>query len=707
MNVFIVESPAKAKTIAKYLGKDFRVVASCGHVRDLPRDRIGIAHQDGTFTAEYEVTKRSVVDRIQTEINRAHCVWLATDGDREGEGIAAHLLACLRIPEGIPVRRAVFHEITPTALKEAVERPRALSTTLVDAQNSRRLLDRLVGYQVSPVLWKALGQKDLSAGRVQSSALHLLVDRQHTIDSFVPQVEATASATFSADSIGEFRADYVPSSSTSSPRLDEAWMRHLEPYVWNVAHADAHEDIRHPAPPFITSTLQQEAGQRLRLSAKQVMRAAQSLYEAGHITYMRTDSTALSQTAQQATLGWIRKELGETYAHPRLYRPKAAHAQEAHEAIRPTRIDVTSLDEATSVEKNLYRLIWKRTVASQMAPAKDLVWTVTLHGRDPATAGLDPIVFVSRARKNVFDGFRRIIGSEDDTAEDVPAVDRYERWSKHLVAGTPLQWTAVEVVSQPPFPPRHFTEATFVRALEEKGIGRPSTYEPTLATLEARGYLDRKTAHISEVPVVTLTWGPGLVAVDRTQETKTRKETNILLPSPRGASVCRYLHAAFHELTDPEYTAHMEAALDAIADGTKSWREVLATYQTQLRARIQSAEVALQHTTAEQRQRELPAERTPKSGESTLLGDHPLQPGWTVRLYPQGRFGPFVMSCPPVRARQKPQFASVPPALPLSTVTLTMALEWLQKAAKQREGKKGPPRKGGRPKKGTSSPSTS
>ena len=563
-NLVIVESPAKAKTIQRFLGDDYTVKPSYGHIRDLREKQLGIDVEHG-FKPEYVIPedKKKVVADLKKLAGKVSTVWLASDEDREGEAISWHLADTLGL-EKSKTRRIVFHEITKDAILNAVQNPRELDMNLVDAQQARRVLDRLVGFELSPILWKKIN-RGLSAGRVQSVALRLVVDREREIIAFKPEGYYRIEATFDVKGTN---AKGVLNKTFKS--LGEA-RRFLEDSIgasYKVSAVDKKEGVRYPAPPFTTSTLQQEAARKLHLPVSVTMRVAQSLYERGLITYMRTDSTNLSSLALGTSKTFILDNFGPEYSHPRQYKTHSKGAQEAHEAIRPTYIANTSI-EGTAQEQKLYNLIWKRTVASQMAEAKVLGTTITV-GSDKR-----PETFVIEASQVIFDGFLKLYieGTDDDSVEEAGAVILPE-----VGAGEPLKAGPIKAECKFTRPPMRYSEATLVKKLEELGIGRPSTYAPTISTLTTgRGYITRGNKEGQKVQVTNLTLRGGTISESGKNET-IGEERGKLLPQEVGMIVTDYLVEHFPEILDYDFTANVEKDFDKIAEGELEWADVISQF---------------------------------------------------------------------------------------------------------------------------------
>ena len=564
-NLVIVESPGKVKTIQKYLGKDFLVKASIGHIRDLEEHNLGVDVENG-FKPEYVIPadKKKVVADLRKLADSASTIWLASDEDREGEAISWHLTQTLELPKD-KTRRIVFHEITQPAILEAIEHPRDIDMNLVYAQQARRVLDRLVGFELSPILWKKI-QPKLSAGRVQSVALRLIVDREKEIMAFKPEpfyrVEAEFRPVGSKIGLKATLDTKFPSEAQARTFLEESIGAH-----YRIASIDKKDGERYPAPPFTTSTLQQEAGRKLRFSVASTMRVAQTLYERGLITYMRTDSTNLSSLALGAAKKYILDCYGQDYLNTRQYHTKSKGAQEAHEAIRPTYIGSPRID-GTPQEKALYELIWKRTIASQMAASKVLNTSITIEqDRRPELYGL-------QSTELLFDGFMKVYmeGRDDDSQDDV------EIMLPSLNAGDPLTEHGVYALSKFTAPPQRYSEVTLVKKLEELGIGRPSTYAATVDTLtRGRGYAVKgdKPGTVYEVKNLTL---KGSVIKESVKKEVVGAEKGKLLPQEIGLIVTDFLVDNFADVLDYDFTATVEEDFDKIADGKKDWSSTIGSF---------------------------------------------------------------------------------------------------------------------------------
>ena len=566
-NLVIVESPAKAGTIQKFLGDSFVVKPSFGHIRDLHERDLSIDIEKN-FTPRYEVPadKKKVVSELKKLASAAKTVWLASDEDREGEAISWHLYETLGLKKD-NTRRIVFHEITKNAILHAIETPRDIDMNLVDAQQARRVLDRLVGFELSPVLWRKV-QPKLSAGRVQSVALRLIVDREREILSF------KRSAFYRIEAL--FHPEYFPAGAYLKAVLDkkfadrdsaEAFLRSCSGARFSVLSVDKKEGTRVPAAPFTTSTLQQEASRKLHLSVSTTMSVAQKLYESGLITYMRTDSTNLSTLALAASRDFVTAEYGAEYSKTRNYKTRTAGAQEAHEAIRPTYIDRTAIS-GTPQEQRLYELIWRRTVASQMADAKVL--------RTDIRIGAEGIEgqFVAQSSEVLFDGFLRLYseGRDDETQDEEEAI------LPGIASGMKLDWEQMKAECRFTAAPPRYSEATLVKKLEELGIGRPSTYAPTITTLtKARGYVVKGDKSGSVEKVTDLLLSKNGIKTEQRSET-VGAEKSKLLPQDIGIIVTDFLVKNFSDILSYDFTANVEKEFDSIAEGQLAWNKVIADF---------------------------------------------------------------------------------------------------------------------------------
>jgi DNA topoisomerase-1 len=641
-NLVIVESPAKAKTIEKILGKDFKVMASMGHIRDLPANDMGIAIDQG-FQPSYEVTTKNPknLDEIKKEAAKAELVWLATDEDREGESISWHLREYLKLnPER--TRRIVFHEITRKAIEKAVQNPRDLDMGLILAQQSRRVLDRLVGYELSPVLWRKVAS-GLSAGRVQSAALRLIVEREREVRHFQSKPYFRAVARFYPTS-----GKKIAFTAELDQRLEKVadaqnLLEQTKGFQHAVASVETKPAQRGPAAPFTTSTLQQEAARKLGYSVKRTMALAQGLYEAGHITYMRTDSVNLSQDALAAAKATIEKEFGPNYSHTRQFNTKSKGAQEAHEAIRPTDFNLKAAGENRD-EQRLYELVWKRGLASQMADARLERTTAVIPS---AVIGLQ---FQAKGEVILFDGFLKLYleGNDDETEETSGQLPP-------LAKGMPLdliQLTATEKFTQAP---ARFTEASLVKKLEELGIGRPSTYAPTISTIMERNYVIKGDKPGLPRGYAQMTLENGVIRSEQLSE-NTGSDRGKLVPTDVGEIVNDFLVENYPTVLDLGFTAKFEEEFDQIAEGKSKWNDLISRfYFDDFHPKIQGAS-KIQFMPGRQ------------------VGTHPTS-GKPIfaRI---GRFGKMIQ-IGEAADEEKPTFASVPETVNLSEITLDDALFYL------------------------------
>lgn len=644
-NLVIVESPAKAKTIEKFLGKDYKVLSSYGHIRDLKKKDFSI-EVDNNYNPIYEipVDKQSLVKTLKDEAAKAETVWLASDEDREGEAIAWHLFEVLGLkPEN--TRRIVFHEITKNAILEAIKNPREIDLARVDAQQARRVLDRIVGFELSPVLWKKV-KPALSAGRVQSVAVRLIVEREREVEQFISEAAYRVIATFELPGKNstpvEMRAELSRRLKTKEQAI--ALLEKCKNADFSIEDISVRPLKKSPAPPFTTSTLQQEAARKLGYTVAQTMMIAQRLYESGFITYMRTDSVNLSGLAIQTMKEEITSTLGENYLHVRQYHTKSKGAQEAHEAIRPTYISNHQID-GTAQERRLYELIWKRTIASQMSDAELEKTSVTI--------GVSSVNEKFEASGEVikFDGFLRVYleSRDDEEAEDesklLPPVQLNQRLQL-------LSMAAMERFTQ--HPPR-YTEASLVRKLEELGIGRPSTYAPTISTIQQREYVEKGERTGSERSYNVLTLQSGEVS-DKMLTEITGSEKGKLLPTDIGVVVNDFLTQHFPDILDYNFTANVEEKFDNIAEGQLEWQKAIDNFYKLFHPVVEAATaLRLEHKVGE---RQLGID--PRSGRPV-----------SVKI---GRFGPLVQ-LGSAEDEEKPQFASLLKGQSMASISLDEALE--------------------------------
>jgi len=638
-NLVIVESPAKAKTIEKFLGKDFVVKSSFGHIRDLSKNKLGVDLKKN-YKPQYIVSddKKKVVEELKKAAEQAQTVWLASDEDREGEAIAWHLAEVLKL-DPKKTKRIVFHEITKNAIQQAIQNPRYIDENLVNSQQARRVLDRLVGFEISPILWKKV-KPALSAGRVQSVALRLIVEREREIINFKSASFFKVIADFDAQT--PFKAELSERLST----IDEAkkFLEHCKGATFKVLDVVKKPAKKSPPPPFTTSTLQQEASRKYGFSVSQTMTLAQKLYEAGHITYMRTDSVNLSDLALATTRDVILKEYGEKYSHTRQYKTKTKGAQEAHEAIRPTYIDKEKVP-GTAAEQKLYDLIRKRTLASQMSEAQLERTTITIE-----VSG-SKLQFVASGEVIIFDGFLKVYNESTD--------DDSEEGSKDLLplvkSGQmlePKQIVAMERFTQRP---ARYTEASLVKKLEELGIGRPSTYAPTISTIIARGYVVKEDRPGVERPYQSLILKQGKITQTQKVEV-TGAEKAKLFPSDIGIVVNDFLVEYFPDIVNYNFTAQVEEKFDEIAVGKLEWTKMIDEFYKPFHDNVKKTE----------------KESDFSKGERVLGTDPATGKTVSVRI---GRYGPVVqLGDSDPNGKEKPQYASLLKGQLVSTITLEEAL---------------------------------
>ena len=638
-NLVIVESPAKAKTIQKYLGKDYEVKSSFGHIRDLPKKGMGIDLSN--FTPDYEVSadKKKLVTELKAAVKKSEMVWLASDEDREGEAIAWHLAEELKLkPENR--KRIVFHEITKNAILKAIENPRDIDQNLVNAQQARRVLDRIVGFEMSPVLWKKV-KTGLSAGRVQSVAVRLIVEREKEIREFVPKPSFKVEGVFLNDGKQEIAAKLKKDFEKESDA--ETFLQQAQTTEFKVLNVETRPGTRTASAPFTTSTLQQEASSRLGYNVTTTMRLAQRLYEEGFITYMRTDSVNLSQEAINGAKAQILSEYGENYSKPRNYTTKSSSAQEAHEAIRPTDFSVKTVGDAQL--NKLYQLIYRRTLASQMENAK-IEKTVIEIGNPKL-----PQHFEAQGEVIIFDGFLKaygIVKTEDD--DD----DSNEKLLPKVKVGEILDYKTITATEKFTKPAARFTEAGLVKKLEELGIGRPSTYAPTIQTIQNREYVDKREIEPQTREVVKMTLGKSGVKKEVLEE-KFGGDKNKFVPTDIGEVVNDFLTDNFAEILDYGFTARVEEGFDEIANGDQKWKEMMTDFYSKFHPRIEDVEENADRATGE---RILGVD--PKSGKNVH-----------ARI---GRFGPMIQ-IGEQDDEEKPTFASLLANQNIATITLEEALE--------------------------------
>jgi len=641
-NLVIVESPAKAKTIEKYLGADYKVLSSYGHIRDLQEKGLGVEIKNN-YKPLYVISsdKEALVKNLKKEAKNAPFVWLASDEDREGEAIAWHLYEVLGLKKEY-TKRIVFHEITKNAILHAIENPRDIDFNLVDAQQARRVLDRIVGFELSPVLWKKI-RPALSAGRVQSVAVRLIVEREREINVFQAEVSYKITAEFKLSDGVLLKAELAHRIQTEEEA--RALLEKFKDAVFKVEDIATKPAKKSPAPPFTTSTLQQEAARKMGFSVSQTMSIAQKLYESGYITYMRTDSVNLSDLALNASKKEIQNEFGEKYVKIRKFQTKTKGAQEAHEAIRPTYMNEKTI-KGTALEQRLYELIWKRTIASQMADAELEKTTVTISISNCLAENL---LVTGEVIK--FDGFLRVYseGNDDETDENevgvIPPLKLYEQLNLE-------QAIAQERLSQRP---ARYTEASLVRKLEELGIGRPSTYAPTISTIQNRGYVVKANKDGTERNFTTLTLSKGIIT-SKTKKEMVGADKNKMMPTDTGAVVNDFLTEYFPSVLDYSFTAEIEIELDKIADGEQKWTETIDRFYKHFHPIVEQASaIKTEH----------------KIGERVLGADVKTGKQVSVKI---GRYGPFVQ-IGLAEDEEKPQFAPLMKGQSIETITLQEALK--------------------------------
>lgn len=645
-NLVIVESPAKAKTIEKFLGKDFFVTSSMGHIRDLEKKDFGIDIQNN-FTPKYEITsdKKKLVTELKKLTKESNTIWLASDEDREGEAISWHLMETLGL-DPKKTKRIVFHEITKEAILQAVQNPRPLDINLVNAQQARRVLDRIVGFEVSPVLWKKV-KPSLSAGRVQSVAVRLIVEREREIINFTSTSAFRVAASFLVPDkdgkIVELKAELNRRFDTGDEA--NAFLEKCKNADFQISEVTKKPGRRSPAPPFITSTLQQEASRKLGFSVSQTMSIAQKLYESGKITYMRTDSVNLSGLAINAAKQKIITTLGEKYHQLRQYKTKSKGAQEAHEAIRPAYLDHEDIS-GTNQEKKLYDLIWKRTIASQMSDAELEKTTVTIDISNT------PEKFIASGEVLIFDGFLRVyIESVDDEDQNGGTKGLLPPLNARQI----LRWNKINATERFTQKPPRYTEASLVKKLEELGIGRPSTYAPIITTVQNRGYVVKEDRPGTEREFTELVLS-GQKISEKTMTEITGAEKSKLFPTDIGMVVNDFLIKYFDLIMDYNFTAKVEKEFDEIAEGELVWNDMIRSFYDPFHTKVENA---LNE-----------AERT--NGVRVLGIDPNSGKELSVKI---GRFGPLAQLGEVTEGGEKPQFASLRSGQHLETITLEDALE--------------------------------
>ena len=639
-NLVIVESPAKAKTIEGFLGKDFKVLSSFGHIRDLSHKDMGVDISSG-FIPNYEIStdKKDTVKALKKEVKSSEVVWLATDEDREGEAIAWHLLETLGL-KNKETKRIVFHEITKSAITKAVENPRDIDYNLVNAQQARRVLDRLVGFELSPILWRKVKQ-GLSAGRVQSVVVRLIVERERQINSFESKAYYKVVGHFTNKEGRSFKAEI-------NSRLDtledaQLFLQKCVDARFSIADLEKKSAVKTPAAPFTTSTLQQEAARKLGFSVSQTMTIAQRLYEAGLITYMRTDSMNLSNDAMSSIKNEIEKEYGESYSSPRSYVTKSKGAQEAHEAIRPTYVENRTVSDDLGQQK-LYDLIWKRAIASQMSNAKLERTTITIDSSNHEKN------FIAKGEVIVFDGFLKVYleGTDEDGDEDQDGI------LPKLDVGETVDYKKISSRERFTKAPARFTEASLVKKLEELGIGRPSTYAPTISTVQRRGYIEKGDGEGKLRSYYSLELSNAEVVTNVLEEMSGSNKGK-LCPTDIGIVVNDFLVSNFNSILDFHFTANVEEEFDQIASGDKIWNDVLQKFYGDFHAKVEDVKENSDRAVGE---RILGVD--PKTGLSLL-----------VRI---GRYGPMAQLGSQSEV-EKPKFASLRKGQSIESITLNEVIE--------------------------------
>jgi len=644
-NLVIVESPAKAKTIEKFLGDDFKVMSSYGHIRDLKKRELSI--DDKTLEPEYEIPeeKTKLVADLNAKAKKAERVWLASDEDREGEAISWHLCEVLGLDKQ-KTNRIVFHEITKPAILEAIEHPRHINMDLVNAQQARRVLDRLVGFKLSPVLWRKV-KPALSAGRVQSVAVRLIVEREREIQNFQSEVYYNVNGVFAITNV-DGSASEVKAQLASRFKTEQEVLTFLEKCkeaTFTVEGISKKPVKRTPAPPFTTSTLQQEAARKLGFSVSQTMMVAQHLYENGRITYMRTDSVNLSKLCLGASKNEIVSLYGDKYSKTRQYHTSAKGAQEAHEAIRPTYMDQAEI-EGTAQEKRLYELIWKRTIASQMADAQIEKTTANIR-----ISGTDEY-FVAQGEVVKFDGFIKVYR---ESLDDDDQQDEFGHILPPMKEGQQLTRREVLATERFTMGPQRYTEASLVHKMEELGIGRPSTYAPTISTIQQREYVQRGDKK-GEERSYSLYQLKGKQVTQKTRKEMVGSEKGKLLPTDIGIVVNDFLMEHFKEIMDYNFTAKVEQDFDKIAEGDEKWTDMMKQFYKSFEPTVEKTMNSRQQHKAGERQ----LGKDPKTGKPVF-----------VKI---GRFGP-VVQIGTADDKEKPQFAQLPKEQSMETITLDEALE--------------------------------
>ncbi|MEM8887108.1 MAG: type I DNA topoisomerase [Bacteroidota bacterium] len=644
-NLLIVESPAKAKTIEKYLGKEFTVKASYGHVRDLPKGDDAIDVENG-FTPKYEVIpdKKTVIKELKDLIKKHETVWLATDEDREGEAISWHLANALKLDLDT-THRIVFNEITKPAITAAIENPRSINQDLVNAQQARRILDRIVGFRLSPILWRKI-KTGLSAGRVQSVAVRIIVEREREIIAFKPTSTYKVSAIFTLKSGTKIKGTLA----SKLPTFDDAkaFLESCKGATYSISNLVKKPSKRNPSAPFTTSTLQQEASRKLSFSVAQTMRVAQTLYEAGHITYMRTDGVNLSELAKEQAKEVILKAYGEEYSKPRQFKNKNKKAQEAHEAIRPTNLALTEVSDMERNEQRLYELIWKRTLASQMSEAQLEKTTVDI------TVSTNDAIFVATGEVLKFDGFLKVYMEGTDEEQEDDTEDEDSKVLPPLSIGEELGLFEMEALERYSRPAPRYTEASLVKKLEELGIGRPSTYAPTISTIQRRQYASKESREGVLRDLNKFILSEGELKEEVVQE-RTGADKAKLFPTDLGIVVNDFLVKFFPEILDYKFTAKVEEQFDNIADGKQEWQKMLELFYKDFAPLAQDIAKNAERAGGE---RELGVD--PKSGRKVI-----------ARL---GKFGPMIQ-IGSQDDEEKPRYAKLRSNQRLETISLEEGMD--------------------------------
>ena len=644
-NLVIVESPAKAKTIEKFLGEDYKVQSSYGHIRDLKKKNFSI--DTDTFAPQYEIPadKQKLVQTLKKMSEEAETVWLASDEDREGEAISWHLQQVLEL-DPKRTKRIVFHEITQNAILEAIKNPRQIDSNLVNAQQARRLLDRIVGFKLSPVLWRKV-KPALSAGRVQSVAVRLIVEKEREVIAFESEASYKVTGLFLTESGEEIKVELSRRFQTQAEA--EAFLEACKGATFTIQEVTKKPAKRSPAPPFTTSTLQQEAAHKLGLSVAQTMMIAQRLYENGMITYMRTDSVNLSKLCLNASKKHITDTMGKEYVSIRQYHTSSKGAQEAHEAIRPTYMDNTEI-QGSGQERRLYELIWKRTIASQMADAQIERTQVLIN-----ISGMDDCQFVASGEVITFDGFLKVYQAHNAIISDDEEGESSERLLPMVKSGQKLASNEIMATQRYSQRPTRYNEASLVKKLEELGIGRPSTYATTITTIQDREYVQKGDRPGESVPYTVLSLkGDSITSTQK--EIILGAERGKLLPTDTGIVVNDFLKDSFPEIMDYNFTAEVEKEFDDIAEGKADWIQMIRKFYEDFEPKVEQS----MNSRNEHRVGERLLGKDPKSGEPVM-----------VKI---GRFGP-VVQIGSTDSEKKPRFAQLKKEQSMETITLEEALE--------------------------------